>query len=93
MCTIGVNATTICGVTGGGCALIGSETVVSKDITPYALTIGDPIKQISWVSKTLLFVNDNMLIDKLDDPKYILEDQLKIIFDYTNNNIKSKDNI
>ncbi len=59
-CTVGANATIVCGVTIGEYSLIGSGAVVNKDVKPYALIVGVPAKQIGWVGisgNTLLFEN------------------------------------
>ena len=58
-CSIGANATIICGVTIGEYALIGSGAVINRDVKPYALMVGVPAKQIGWVGisgNTLNFV-------------------------------------
>ena len=49
--TIGANATIVCGNEIGAYALIGAGAVVTKDIPPYALLVGNPTKQIGWVSE------------------------------------------
>jgi UDP-2-acetamido-3-amino-2,3-dideoxy-glucuronate N-acetyltransferase len=49
--SIGANATIVCGNTIGEYALIGAGTVVTKDVLPYALVIGNPGKQAGWVSE------------------------------------------
>jgi len=49
--SIGANATIICGHTIGKYALIGAGAVVTKDVLPYALVVGNPAKQIGWVSE------------------------------------------
>ena len=49
--SIGANATIICGVTIGRYALIGSGTVVTKDVPDYALVIGNPGKVIGKVDQ------------------------------------------
>jgi UDP-2-acetamido-3-amino-2,3-dideoxy-glucuronate N-acetyltransferase len=49
--TIGANATIICGVTIGEYAMIGAGSVVTKDVPPYALIVGNPGKQIGLVDK------------------------------------------
>ena len=49
--TIGANATIICGHTIGAYALVGAGAVVTDDIPPYALVIGNPSRQIGWVSE------------------------------------------
>ena len=48
-CSIGANATIVCGITIGEYALIGSGAVVTRDVKPYALMVGVPAKQIGWV--------------------------------------------
>ncbi|MCC8142590.1 MAG: N-acetyltransferase [Tannerellaceae bacterium] len=59
--TIGANATIICGHTIGPYALIGAGAVVTKDIPPYALFIGNPARQDGWVSQYghRLYFNEN----------------------------------
>ena len=49
--SIGANATIICGITIGEYALIGAGAVVVKDVLPYALVVGNPSKQIGWISE------------------------------------------
>ncbi len=49
--TIGANATIVCGHDIGEYALIGAGAVVTKDIPPYALVVGNPSRQIGWVSE------------------------------------------
>ena len=49
--SIGANATIVCGVTIGEYALIGSGAVVTKDVPPYALVIGNPGRVVGMVDK------------------------------------------
>ena len=49
--SIGANATVICGNEIGEYALIGAGSVVTKQVLPYALVVGNPSKQIGWVSE------------------------------------------
>ena len=49
--SIGANATIVCGVTIGMYALIGSGSVVTKDVPDFSLVIGNPGKIIGWVGK------------------------------------------
>ena len=49
--SIGANATILCGITIGRYALIGSGTVVTKDVPDYALVIGNPGKVIGNVDQ------------------------------------------
>lgn len=48
--TIGANATIICGVELGEYCLIGAGATVTKDVLPHALVVGNPAKQVGWVS-------------------------------------------
>lgn len=49
--SIGANATIICGNEIGAFALIGAGSVVTKPVKPFALIVGNPAKQIGWVSE------------------------------------------
>ena len=82
-CSIGANATVICGVTIGEYALIGSGAVINKDVKSYALMVGVPAKQIGWVSRagnTLVFDDEGIAIDDFDNSKYeIVNDNLEVL--------------
>jgi len=49
--TIGANATIVCGIEIGAYAFIGAGTVVTKNVLPYALIIGNPGRQTGWMSE------------------------------------------
>jgi UDP-2-acetamido-3-amino-2,3-dideoxy-glucuronate N-acetyltransferase len=49
--TIGANATIICGNNIGQFAFVGAGAVVTKNVLPYALVVGNPVKQIGWMSE------------------------------------------
>jgi len=49
--TIGANATIVCGNNIGKYAFIGAGAVVTKEIPPYALLVGNPARQIGWMSE------------------------------------------
>lgn len=49
--SIGANSTIICGIEIGEFALIGAGAVVTKDVPAYALIVGNPGRQIGWVSE------------------------------------------
>ena len=49
--SIGANATIVCGHNIGEYAFIGAGAVVTKEVLPYALVVGNPAKQIGWISE------------------------------------------
>ena len=77
-CSIGANATIVCGVTIGRYALIGAGAVVIKDVPDFALMVGVPARQIGWVSKagnTLHFDENNEAVDSFDNSRYVIIDE------------------
>jgi len=50
-CTVGANATIVCGHTLGEYCMIGAGSVVTHDVPAYALMVGNPARQIGWVDK------------------------------------------
>jgi UDP-2-acetamido-3-amino-2,3-dideoxy-glucuronate N-acetyltransferase len=50
-CTIGANATIVCGVTIGRYAFVAAGSVVTKDVPDYALVMGNPARQAGWMSR------------------------------------------
>ena len=49
--SIGANATIVCGVTIGEYAMVGSGSVVCKDVPPYTLVVGNPARLLGYVCK------------------------------------------
>ncbi|MBL7683094.1 MAG: N-acetyltransferase [Flavipsychrobacter sp.] len=49
--TIGANATIVCGHDIGAYAFIGAGAVITKDVPPYALVVGNPARQMGWMSE------------------------------------------
>jgi UDP-2-acetamido-3-amino-2,3-dideoxy-glucuronate N-acetyltransferase len=77
--TIGANATILCGIIIGEYAMIGAGAVVTKDVLPHAVMIGNPAIQKGWISEagnTLHFDKNNEAICKHDQQKYLLVDGL-----------------
>src|SRR3989454_8756770 len=50
-CTVGANATIVCSLTVGRYAFIGAGAVVTKDVPDYALMVGNPARQVGWMSR------------------------------------------
>ena len=49
--TIGANATVVCGNDIGKFSFIGAGAVVTKEVKPYALVVGNPSRQVGWMSE------------------------------------------
>lgn len=49
--TVGAGSVVVCGNSIGSYAMVGAGTVVTKDIKDFALVVGNPMRQIGWVSK------------------------------------------
>jgi UDP-2-acetamido-3-amino-2,3-dideoxy-glucuronate N-acetyltransferase len=74
--SIGANATIVCGNTVGSYAFIGAGAVVIKDVPDYALIVGNPSRQIGWISKAgfkLKFDENGEAFCKKSNEKYFLE--------------------
>ena len=74
-CSIGANATIVCGITIGEYALIGAGSVVTKDVKPHSLIYGNPARHHGWVSRAgnkLAFEKNNIAHDKTDGTQYCL---------------------
>ena len=81
--SIGANATIVCGITIGEYALIGSGSVVTKDVPAFALVIGNPGKITGWVSKIgerLVFNDRDIAICKKNGEKYqLINNHVKLV--------------
>ena len=77
--SIGANATIICGNPIGKFALIGAGAVVTKEVPDYALLVGNPAKQIGWVSEyghRLKFDEKGIAVCEESQQKYLLENNI-----------------
>jgi UDP-2-acetamido-3-amino-2,3-dideoxy-glucuronate N-acetyltransferase len=72
--SIGANATIVCGHDIGEYAFIGAGSVVTKPVLPYALVVGNPAKQIGWMSEYghRLNFKDNIAICLESNARYEL---------------------
>lgn len=50
-CSIGANATLVCGIEIGRYAFVGAGAVVTKNVPDYALMLGVPARQMGWMSR------------------------------------------
>lgn len=81
--SIGANATIVCGHNIGQFAFIGAGAVVTKDVPPFALVVGNPAKHIGWMSEyghRLSFNAEGIGVCPESGEKYLLQ----------NNNVSKK---
>ena len=75
--SIGANATIVCGNTIGEYAFIGAGTVVLNDVADYSLVVGNPGKQVGWMSQhgqRLHFSEENIATCPESGEKYQMLD-------------------
>jgi UDP-2-acetamido-3-amino-2,3-dideoxy-glucuronate N-acetyltransferase len=75
--SIGANATIVCGNELGAFCLIGAGAVITKPVPAYALMVGNPAKQIGWVSEyghRLNFDENNQAVCHESLQEYILSE-------------------
>jgi UDP-2-acetamido-3-amino-2,3-dideoxy-glucuronate N-acetyltransferase len=74
--SIGANATIVCGHDIGEYAFIGAGAVVTKSVPPYSLWVGNPAKQMGWISEyghRLQFDKDGIAVCSESKQKYKLD--------------------
>ena len=77
--SIGANATIVCGNDIGAYAFIGAGAVVVKEVKPYALVVGNPSRQIGWISEfghRLDFDENGIALCPESNEKYELKNNL-----------------
>jgi len=75
--SIGANATVVCGHEIGAYSLIGAGAVITRDVKPFALVIGNPGRQTAWVSEyghKLAFDDEGIAVCHESGQKYRLSD-------------------
>jgi len=80
--SIGANATIVCGHDIGQYAFIGAGAVVTKEVPAYALVVGNPAKQIGWMSEyghKLEFNAEGIAICKESEQQYQLTPKKTVI--------------
>ena len=75
--SIGANSTIVCGHDIGEYAFIGAGAVVTKEVPAYALVVGNPAKQVGWMSEyghRLVFDDNNLAVCPESKEEYKLDD-------------------
>ena len=77
--SIGANATIVCGHDIGEYAFIGAGAVVTKEVKPYALVVGNPARQMGWISEyghRLEFDEEGIAVCPESNEQYLLKDNI-----------------
>lgn len=74
--TIGANATIVCGNKLGAYSLIGAGAVVTKDVKPHAVMVGNPARQIGWVSHAGEKLDDTLVCPREKRKYKVVNDNL-----------------
>ena len=76
--SLGANATIICGNRIGKYSLIGAGSVITKNVIPYSIVLGNPAKQVGWISENgnkLKFDKNGIAICKATNEKYLIKNK------------------
>lgn len=79
--SLGANCTIVCGLTIGRFAFVGAGAVVTKDVPDFALVVGNPARQIGWISEAglkLKFDKNGFAYCQKSNKKYKLENNTVI---------------
>lgn len=81
--TLGANCTLVCGVTVGAFAFVGAGAVVTRDIPDFALVVGNPARQIGWMSAygerlTLQLAGEDETVCANTGDRYVLRGSIVI---------------
>ena len=82
--SIGANATIVCGVSLGRFCFVGAGAVVTKDVPDFAIVVGNPGKQVGWISeagKKLDFSNAAIIYCDKSNRSYELKDGIVVDFE------------
>jgi len=81
--TIGAGASIVCGTKIGTYSFVGAGAVVTKDVLPYELVVGNPARPIGWMSKVaerLRFNNEGIAMCSASNEQYrILQGKVELI--------------
>lgn len=74
--TIGANSTIVCGVRLGAYSFVGAGAVVTKDVAPNALVVGNPARQIGWMSHAGEKLSESLVCPRTGDTYKIVDKHL-----------------
>ncbi len=78
-CSIGANATIVCGNEIGKYAMVAAGAVVTRNVKPYAMVMGVPAKHVGWVCKCGNILDDSFSCGSCGSKYILIEDEIKEI--------------
>lgn len=75
--TVGANAVIVCGNSIGAYSMIGAGSVVTKNIPDYALVLGNPGRQVGWVSNAGERLADDLVCPRTGERYELVNGQLR----------------
>jgi UDP-2-acetamido-3-amino-2,3-dideoxy-glucuronate N-acetyltransferase len=82
--SIGANATIVCGIRIGQYSFVGAGAVVTRDVKPFALVVGNPARQTGWMSEyghKLVFDEEGIAVCRESGDRYrLLNNEVSRIF-------------
>ena len=76
--TLGANCTIVCGNTIGEYAMVGAGAVVTKDVAPHALVLGNPARRAGWVSRSGERLGDDLICPRTGERYTETKDGLRL---------------
>jgi predicted dehydrogenase/acetyltransferase-like isoleucine patch superfamily enzyme len=77
--TIGANATIVCGHEIGEFAFVGAGAVVTSDVVPHALVVGNPARQIGWMSHDGERLGDDLICPRSGRRYAVVDGALQLL--------------
>ncbi len=78
-CSIGANATVLCGNTIGEYALVAAGATVTKSVPAFGLVVGTPARRIGWVSKLGHTLGEDLICPE-SGQKYVLQSNDELVY-------------
>jgi UDP-2-acetamido-3-amino-2,3-dideoxy-glucuronate N-acetyltransferase len=75
--TLGANCTIVCGHAIGRYAMVGAGAVVTRDVPDYALVLGNPARQVGWVSSAGERLGDDLVCPRTGERFALIDGRLE----------------
>ena len=73
--TVGANATILCGHSLGEYALVGAGAVITQDVSPHAVVVGNPGRPVGWACRCGEVLTDSLVCARCGDEYEVVEER------------------